>query len=184
MKILVVVDMQNDFIDGSLGTPEAQKIVPNVIEKISSYQPDSIFVTRDTHTENYLSSCEGRHLPVVHCISGTYGHALNSQIAKALSYVPYNHIFDKPTFGSLQLAQRISFFSCNSESVEIELVGLCTGICVLSNAILLKAAFPEAEISVDASCCACVSPQSHDTALQAMKLCHITVENEGKEPWR
>lgn len=184
MKLLIVVDMQKDFIDGSLGTPEAQTILDNVVKKIGDYPPESVYVTRDTHAPDYLNSCEGRHLPVVHCVKGTPGHALNPRIAEALTAVPADHIFDKPTFGSMELAERLRPLASAKEPVEIELVGLCTGICVLSNAILLKAALPEAEISVDAACCACVSPQSHDTALQAMKLCHITVENEGKEPWR
>lgn len=183
MKLLVVVDMQKDFIDGSLGTPEAQRMVDNVAEKIAAYEPQSIFVTRDTHTPDYLQSYEGRHLPVVHCVAGTPGHALHPKIAAALTAVAPDHFFDKPTFGSMALAERLRALA-GAEPVEIELVGLCTGICVLSNAILLKAALPEAEISVDAACCACVSPQSHDTALAAMKLCHITVEREGQEPWR
>lgn len=183
MKLLIVVDMQKDFIDGSLGTPEAQTIVPNVLAKIATYPPEAIFATRDTHTPDYLTTCEGRHLPVVHCVDGTPGHALHPQIAAALSAVAPDHILDKPTFGSMELAERLRALA-GDEPTEIELVGLCTGICVLSNAILLKAALPEAEISVDAACCACVTPQSHDTALAAMKLCHIAVEQEGREPWR
>lgn len=183
MKLLVVVDMQKDFIDGSLGTPEAQTIVPNVVAKIAAYPPEAVFATRDTHTPDYLASCEGRHLPVVHCVAGTPGHALAPQIAAALSAVAPDHILDKPTFGSKELAEHLRVLA-GDEPAEIELVGLCTGICVLSNAILLKAALPEAEISVDAACCACVTPQSHDTALAAMKLCHITIEHEGQEPWR
>lgn len=183
MKILIVVDMQKDFIDGSLGTREAQTIVPNVVAKIAAYPPEAVFVTRDTHAPDYLTSCEGRHLPVVHCVAGTPGHALHPQVTEALTTVAPEHILDKPTFGSMELAQRLRAFAGN-EPLEIELVGLCTGICVLSNAILLKAAFPEAEISVDAACCACVTPQSHDTALAAMKLCQVSIENEGREPWR
>ena len=183
MKVLIVVDMQKDFIDGSLGTPEAPAIVPDVAAKIAAYPPEAVYATRDTHTPDYLSSCEGRHLPVVHCVAGTPGHALHPQIAAALAQVAPDHILDKPTFGSMELAARLRPLA-EEGPLEIELVGLCTGICVLSNAILLKAAFPEAEISVDAACCACVSPQAHDTALAAMKLCPITVESEGKEPWR
>lgn len=183
MKILVVVDMQKDFIDGSLGTKEAPAIVPYVVDKIRQTPPENIFVTLDTHTPDYLNSCEGRHLPVPHCIQGTPGHALNPQVAEALHAVPKDHFIEKPTFGSIELADRVRA-AAGDEPLEIELVGLCTGICVLSNAMVLKAAFPEAEISVDAACCACVSPQAHDTALAAMKLCHVTVENEGKEPWR
>lgn len=183
MKVLIVVDMQKDFIDGSLGTPEAQTIVPNVVAKIAAYPPEAVFATRDTHTPDYLNSCEGRHLPVVHCVAGTPGHALHPDIVRALAAVAPDHILDKPTFGSVELAHRLRALA-GDEPLEIELVGLCTGICVLSNAILLKAAFPEAEFFVDAACCACVTPQSHDTALAAMKLCHINIENEGREPWR
>ena len=183
MKLLIVVDMQKDFIDGSLGTTEARTIVPNVLTKIAAYPPEAIFVTRDTHAADYLTSCEGRHLPVVHCVDGTPGHALDPKIVAALAAVAPDHILDKPTFGSMELAERLRALA-GDEATEIELVGLCTGICVLSNAILLKAALPEAEISVDAACCACVTPQSHDTALAAMKLCQIAVEHEGQEPWR
>ena len=140
MKLLIVVDMQKDFIDGTLGTPEAQTILDNVVDKIAAYPPESVYVTRDTHTPDYLNSCEGRHLPVVHCVEGTPGHSLNPRIAQALTAVPADHIFDKPTFGSMELAERLRSLARENELVEIELVGLCTGICVLSNAILLKAA--------------------------------------------
>lgn len=183
MKVLIVVDMQKDFIDGSLGTKEALAIVPNVVAKIQQTPPEHIFVTLDTHTPNYLNTCEGRHLPVVHCVKGTLGHTLHPQVADALTAIPADHFVEKPTFGSFALAEQLRNLAGDAP-LEIELVGLCTGICVLSNAMVLKAAFPEAEFSVDAACCACVSPQSHDTALAAMKLCHVTVENEGKEPWR
>lgn len=183
MKLLIVVDMQHDFIDGSLGTPEAPQILDNVVEKIAAYPPESIFVTRDTHQPDYLQSCEGRHLPVVHCVAGTPGHELHPRIAAALTAVPAAHWIDKPSFGSLELADRVRAVA-GDQPLEIELVGLCTGICVLSNAIVLKAAFPEAELSVDAACCACVSPQAHDTALAAMQLCQIAVLHAGQEPWR
>lgn len=182
MKLLVVVDMQNDFIAGSLGTKEAEKIVSNVIEKIRRYAPEQIYVTQDTHMENYLDTNEGKHLPVVHCVAGTEGHALDPRIQDALAEVPTEHFVQKPTFGSTLLVEKLRAVA--DEPLEIELVGLCTGICVLSNAILCKAAFPEADIVVDASCCACVSPQSHDTALAAMKLCQIAIHKEGEEPWR
>ena len=183
MKLLIVVDMQKDFIDGSLGTSEARQIVDRVAAKIAAYDPACVFATRDTHAPDYLTSCEGRHLPVVHCVAGTPGHALHPAIASALAKMPSDHLIDKPTFGSMDLAQRLRPLA-EEGPLEVELVGLCTGICVLSNAILLKAAFSEAEISVDAACCACVTPQSPDTALAAMKLCQIAVENEGQEPWR
>ena len=166
MKFLIVVDMQNDFITGALGTKEAEAILPKVLEKIRTYRPEQIFVTQDTHPDNYLETNEGRHLPVAHCIAGSEGHALNPLVAEALESVE-----------KLKTA-------AGTAPLEIELIGLCTGICVLSNAILCKATFPESDVSVDAACCACVTPQSHDTALSAMKLCQIDICNEGREPWR
>lgn len=183
MKILVVVDMQNDFIDGSLGTQEALTILPLVEQKISATPPEAIYVTQDTHGPDYLETNEGRHLPVVHCVAGTPGHALHPRIAAVLAGVTPDHFVHKPTFGSTELVEQLRPLA-QEAPLSIELVGLCTGICVLSNAMLLKAAFPEAEIAVDAACCACVSPQAHDTALAAMKLCQIEIRNEGKEPWR
>lgn len=183
MKALIVVDMQNDFVNGSLGTDEAGAILPNVMAKIGSYAPDEIWITKDTHHEDYLETREGQHLPVTHCVLGTEGHRLNPAIAGCMHGVPGDHVILKPTFGSTELIERLELESGNNMT-QIELVGLCTGICVLSNAILCKAAFPEADIVVDASCCACVTPQSHDTALAAMKLCQIEVINEGQEPWR
>ena len=183
MKFLIVVDMQNDFITGSLGTKEAEAILPKVLEKIRAYRPEQIFVTQDTHPDNYLETNEGRHLPVAHCIAGSEGHALNPLVAEALEGVPADHFICKPTFGSTLLVEKLKT-AVGTETPEIELVGLCTGICVLSNAILCKATFPESDVSVDAACCACVTPQSHDTALSAMKLCQIEINNEGSEPWR
>ncbi len=172
MKLLVVVDMQNDFIDGALGTKEALQILPNVKKKIEEYRRLGypVIFTRDTHKENYLETQEGKNLPVTHCIYQSKGweiaSILGSEDAK---------IVDKPTFGSLELAQYI-----NSEypSMDIELIGLCTDICVISNAIILKASNPETKITVDASCCAGVTPTSHKTALEAMKMCQITIMNE------
>ena len=169
MKVLVVVDMQNDFIDGSLGTKEAQVIVPNVAQKIKEERKNGTIVifTRDTHQENYLQTQEGKNLPVVHCIKESDGWQISSKLDVADS-----KIFDKSSFGSLSLADYIATIE-NLE--EIELVGLCTGICVISNAFILKAKMPEVKIIVDSSCCACVTPQSHETALNAMKLCQINV---------
>ena len=180
---LIVVDMQNDFITGSLGTKEAEAILPKVLEKIRTYRPEQIFVTQDTHPDNYLETNEGRHLPVAHCIAGSEGHALNPLVAEALEGVPADHFICKPTFGSTLLVEKLKT-AVGTEAPEIEQVGLCTGICVLSNAILCKATFPESDVSVDAACCACVTPQSHDTALSAMKLCQIDINNQGSEPWR
>lgn len=170
-KILVVVDMQNDFVDGALGTPEAQAIVGAVTEKIRSYGQGAVYATRDTHGEDYLSTQEGKKLPVKHCIRGTQGWELNREVAQALGDAP---IIDKPTFGSLELVD-IMKKEREREELQIELIGLCTDICVVSNALLLKAALPETEISVDASCCAGVTPESHRAALTTMKMCQIQV---------
>lgn len=182
MKILIVVDMQKDFISGSLGTAEAQKIVPYVAEKIRQMPREAVFVTQDTHPQQYMDTNEGKHLPVPHCIAGTEGHALDDAVAAALDGVPAEHFVCKPTFGSTELLDRLR--ALPEKPTEIELIGLCTGICVLSNAILCKAAFPEADIVVDAALCACVTPQLHDTALDAMRLCQIEVLHQGEEPWR
>jgi len=173
-KILVVIDMQNDFIDGSLGTKEAQQIVPRVVEKMKEYDPWNLYLTRDTHYENYLDTQEGRNLPVEHCIEGTHGWQLNDAVAKAAEKAT---VIDKPTFGSNRLAG-ILMTERAQEALEIELVGLCTDICVVSNALLFKAAMPEAPITVDASCCAGVTPESHRHALETMKMCQIKVVND------
>ncbi len=168
-KLLIVIDMQNDFIDKALGTKEAQAIVPNVALKIEKYRKEGnpVVFTRDTHQNNYLQTQEGKNLPVVHCIEGTYGWQITDKLDTKDS-----PIFNKPSFGSLELAEYTASLK-NLE--EIELVGLCTGICVISNAFILKAKLPEVKITVDSSCCACVSPESHQTALNAMKLCQINV---------
>ena len=168
MKLLVVVDMQNDFIDGSLGTEEAVKIVPNVIEKIKKYENEGglIIYTKDTHFENYLLTSEGKNLPVEHCIKGTVGHDIPKTVLRG-----HDLVFEKKTFGSKELAD----YLMNVDFDEAELIGLCTDICVISNALLLKAYFPEKCISVDSSCCAGVTPKSHDEALDTMKMCQIRV---------
>lgn len=167
-KTLIVIDMQNDFIDGALGTKEAQAIVPNVKKKIEEYKArgDEIIFTRDTHQNDYLKTNEGKHLPVEHCINGTYGWI----IADAVSYPEYRHI-NKRTFG-------YTLWDYEGEFEEIELIGLCTDICVVSNALILKATFPEINITVDASCCAGVTPESHKAALTTMKMCQINVIGE------
>lgn len=170
-KYLVVVDMQNDFIDGSLGTAEAQSIVSRVISKIKEYPADCIYATRDTHQQDYLDTQEGRNLPVPHCIQGTQGWEIRSEVARAM---PQAIMIDKPSFGSLELAELL-YERCKDEESEIELVGLCTDICIVSNAILLKARLPETLVRVDSSCCAGVSPESHQAALTTMKMCQIKV---------
>ena len=172
MKLLIVIDMQNDFIDCSLGTKEAVAIVPNVAKKIAKARAadQTVIFTRDTHQSNYLQTQEGKNLPVLHCVQGSYGWQISSKLE-----VGESRIFDKPSFGSMALADYVATLG-NLE--EIELVGLCTGICVISNAFILKAKLPEVKITVDASCCACVTPESHKTALSAMKLCQINVIGE------
>ena len=163
-KTLIVIDMQNDFIDMAIGTPEAVAIVPKVRAKIREYvkNGDEILYTRDTHGENYLDTPEGKKLPVPHCIKGTKGW----QIAQGL-YVQGSKIIDKPNFG---------WPNWKEEQLEsVELVGLCTDICVVSNALIIKAAFPEALVKVDSACCAGVTPESHDAALTTMRMCQIDV---------
>ena len=168
-KILVVVDMQNDFIDGALGTSEALAIVENVKARIREYDPADVFVTMDTHAPNYLETQEGRNLPVEHCIKGSNGWQIRSDIAALL---PDWHIYEKPTFGSVALAKDIAEIAA-AEEIEIEVLGLCTDICVVSNALMLKAYMPEVQISVDPSCCAGVTPESHEAALKTMQMCQI-----------
>ena len=163
-RTLIVIDMQNDFIDGSLGTKEAVAIVENVKRKIAKYQAsgDEIIFTRDTHQADYLSTNEGRHLPVEHCIEGSTGW----MIADGLEVSGAIYI-NKPTFGYLNWQQY--------HLEEVELVGLCTDICVVSNALIIKAAYPDIKVSVDSSCCAGVTPESHEAALTTMKMCQIEV---------
>lgn len=179
MKVLVVIDMQNDFIDGALGSKEAEAIVPKAAEKIRNFS-GKVFYTRDTHQEDYLETQEGRKLPVAHCIRGTGGWELHPEIEKLREGEPV----DKPSFGTLELGYEIQEYEMErkvtaDDALEsITLIGLCTDICVISNAMILKAMFPEIPITVDASCCAGVTPESHKNALEAMKMCQIEVENE------
>lgn len=163
-KTLIVVDMQNDFIDMALGTPEAVAIVPKVKEKIRAYveNGDEIIFTRDTHFENYLETAEGKKLPVEHCIKGTKGW----EIADGL-YVEGSKVIDKPNFGWPHWS--------NEQLEDVELVGLCTDICVVSNALIIKATFPDAYVKVDSSCCAGVTVESHEAALKTMGMCQIEV---------
>lgn len=170
-RILIVVDMQNDFVDMALGSKEAAAILGAVKEKIRSYPPTDVVATMDTHWEDYLRTQEGENLPVKHCIRGTEGWQLHPEIAPLLAQAT---IYEKPTFGSLKLAQNLSALSA-SEEIELELVGLCTDICVVSNALLLKAFMPEVKITVDASCCAGVTPEKHLAALETMRSCQIRV---------
>lgn len=172
MKILIVVDMQNDFIDGVLGSPEAQAIVPNVKKKIEEYSDsyrNAIIFTRDTHHDDYLETQEGKKLPYPHCISGTHGWEIADGI-----YKEGGKLVNKPTFGSTWLPKYIiSNYQHRIDSIEI--IGLCTDICVISNAMILKANLPEVPIIVDSSCCAGVTPESHKNALEAMKMCQIEI---------
>lgn len=171
-KILLVIDMQNDFIDGALGTPEAAAIVDNVAAEIGKYSAQDVFATRDTHAENYLDTQEGKNLPVTHCVKGTPGWELNAKIAAALGSAV---IIDKPTFGSKELAEQMARLAREDE-LDITLTGLCTDICVVSNALLIKAFLPETPVRVLSACCAGVTPESHQAALTTMQMCQIQVQ--------
>ncbi len=169
---LVVVDIQNDFVDGALGTSEAVGIIENSVNKINSFDGE-IVVTYDTHTEEYLQTSEGKNLPVEHCIKGTKGFELNEKIAEALKNRDYK-IVEKPTFGSVELPKLIEKMA-NGEDFDVTLIGLCTDICVVSNALILKANFPEKTIKVDSTCCAGVTPETHNNALSTMRMCQIEI---------
>lgn len=171
-RFLVVVDMQKDFVDGALGSGDAVAIVPSVVEKIKSFDGE-IFITLDTHFDNYPETSEGRKLPVPHCIKGTEGWQLDKNVTCALSDREYTAV-EKPTFGSLELPRLIEA-SADGDDFSIEIIGLCTDICVVSNALVLKANFPEIPISVDSACCAGVTPQAHEAALATMRSCQIDV---------
>ena len=172
-KILIVIDMQNDFIDAALGTPEAVKIIDTVKEKIRSYTAENVIATMDTHGENYMETQEGKFLPVPHCIKGSEGWKIRPDIAALLTGAK---IYEKPTFGSTAMAADLKALS-EEEKIELELIGLCTDICVVSNALLLKAMMPEVPISVDAACCAGVTPGKHLAALETMRSCQVQVIN-------
>lgn len=172
--ILVVVDMQKDFVDGSLGTKEAQAIVPKVVRKILEY-PGQVVFTMDTHPKNYLLTQEGIHLPVKHCIKGTPGWELVGGV-KELQRDRHYKMYEKPTFGSLQLAEDLRKRNAEAPITEIEIIGLCTDICVVSNALLIKAALPEVPVCVDSSCCAGVTPAKHESALETMRSCQVEVK--------
>jgi nicotinamidase-related amidase len=172
MKVLLVIDMQNDFIDGALGTKEAVAIVPNVIKKIKEFD-GVVYATRDTHEENYLDTQAGKNLPVKHCVRGSKGWQIQKDIQALLKTEP----IDKPTFGSVKLGELLVKENEKEKIESITLVGLCTDICVISNAMVAKANFPEVPIYVDAACCAGVTPESHERALAAMGPCQIHVVN-------
>ena len=181
-RILVVIDAQNDFIDGSLRNEEAIKAIPALVKKIRSFDGDAIYVTQDTHEENYLDTPEGKKLPVVHCVKGTDGWKINPNVQAALTDASLRNIdvtyVEKPTFGSYDLVsmleEDIEYFD---DELDIEFVGFCTDICVVSNVLLAKAAFYDvAKISVDSACCAGVTPESHEAALTTMRMCQVDVK--------
>lgn len=177
MRFLIVVDMQNDFVSGSLGTREAREIVPQVVRRVAEgvSRGERVIFTRDTHGADYLHTQEGRNLPVPHCIRGTEGWEIVEQLRPASAG---QTILDKPAFGSAELGRLLAKENEREPIEKVTLIGLCTDICVISNALLVKAFLPEAEVAVDAACCAGVTPESHRTALAAMKSCQITVEHE------
>ena len=172
---LVVIDMQNDFIDGALKNEEAIAIIDNVANMVKTARKVGIPVifTRDTHYEDYMETVEGKHLPVLHCIKDTEGWQISSKIEVLES----DKIIDKPTFGSLELADYLATLDVD----EIEIIGVCTDICVISNAMIIKAKCPEKEIFVNESCCAGITPESHKNAIEAMKMCHINVHSNNNE---
>ena len=180
MKALIVIDMQNDFVTGSLGSEAAQKIVPNVLAKVKEYcnNKQMIYLTYDTHRKDYLETEEGKNLPIPHCIEHTDGHKLIKELYDQLNdySITLSDWFVKPTFGSVDLGEHLHHHSDNLESIEI--IGLCTDICVVSNALLIKAFCPNIPIYVDASCCAGTSKEAHDAAIKTMKSCQIHILNE------
>lgn len=170
-RILIVIDMQNDFIDGALGTKEAVQIVENVKSKIQEYPIENVYYTLDTHGLDYLKTQEGENLPVEHCIKGTRGWELSPELSVLLSDAK---CFEKPTFGSIALAEELVQIA-EEDEIEIEMIGLCTDICVVSNALLIKAFLPETKISVLENCCAGVTPEAHEAALATMQSCQICI---------
>lgn len=172
-KYLVVVDLQKDFVDGALGTPEAVAMLPALEEKLRGFD-GVVLATMDTHGPDYLETSEGRKLPIVHCVEGTPGWALDARIAPLLKE-KHAEIFKKPTFGSVALAEELVRRAKQGLVASVEFVGLCTDICVVSNALLLKAFLPELPILVDSRCCAGVTPKSHEAALSTMRSCQIEV---------
>ena len=170
-KLLIIIDMQNDFIDGALANPAAQAIVPGIVDFVKTWQGD-IGVTLDTHQEDYLDTQEGKNLPVPHCIVDTYGHMLNAQIAEAITYTDKaSYVIMKPTFGFNDWEH----YEIDKNFNEVVLVGTCTDICVISNALALKAAYPELKVTVIENLCAGLSPEKHTAAIEVMKSCQVNV---------
>lgn len=188
MRFLIVVDMQKDFVDGALGTSEAQAIVPAVCEKVQTFD-GAVILTQDTHQPDYLDTQEGRILPIMHCIKNTPGWELDDKVSDAAKLRwesekvrnPSNaepvRCVTKPTFGSVELGEYLVDKNRDEGIEEVVLVGLCTDICVISNALLVKAFLPEVKVTVDAACCAGVTPESHENALRAMRMCQVNIEN-------
>lgn len=178
-KILVVVDMQNDFLSGSLRNQEGQEVIQNVVEKIKKYKKDSqeIYVTMDTHNEEYLETQEGRFLPVEHCIKGQNGWELDKVVQEELKDYPNIKFFEKPSFGSIELGEYIKQINKNKKIDEIEFIGVCTDICVISNVVIVKAQVPEVLLTVDASCCAGVNQRKHEATIEVMKSLQVNIIN-------
>ncbi len=174
MRYLLVIDVQNDFVDGALGTAEAQAMLPNLLKKVREFDGE-VWMTKDTHPENYLETQEGRNLPVAHCIRKTEGW----ELAPALDELCRKKncpVYEKPTFGSMTMALDLKKRYDDGTVESVELIGLCTDICVISNALLIKAMMPELPVSVDASCCAGVTPKKHEAALEVMRSCQVAVK--------
>ncbi|MBR5970830.1 MAG: cysteine hydrolase [Lachnospiraceae bacterium] len=171
-QVLLVIDMQKDFIDGALGTKEAEAVVPAVLAKIRAYDIADVFVTMDLHEEDYLDTQEGKFLPVRHCIRGTEGQQMPSELEEALRGAT---VFEKGGFGSVELMQKLTELS-GQEELSIEIVGLCTDVCVVTHALMMKAAMPSVPVSVDASCCAGITPEGHRDAIATMRACQIIIK--------
>ena len=171
-RYLFVIDYQNDFVDGALGFPGAEKLDERIAAKVRQYGKGHVLFTRDTHFENYMDTREGKNLPVPHCIKGTEGWKIHPQITEALGDAL---LVEKPTFGSVKLPQIVAQLADDPAAMTIELLGVCTDICVASNALLLKAHFPEAALRVRRACCAGVTPAKHEAALETMSSCQIDV---------
>lgn len=174
MKCLVVIDVQNDFVTGSLGTAEAAEMLPRLLEKMGSFE-GAILMTQDTHGADYLSTQEGKMLPVEHCIEGTEGWLFPAEV-EALRESRGARVYEKPTFGSTKLVSELKRLYDSEELESVELVGLCTDICVISNALMIKAAMPELPVYVDPACCAGVTPEKHEAALEVMRSCQCILK--------